>query len=142
MTKTTPYYTLLDHTADLGFTTQGNNLIELFTNAAKAFMHIMLMGTTLKKTDSVTIPISGNDLEDLMVRWLGEILYLFEGENLVVNDVYIDTFLDFQFEATLKTVPFDPQIHEILREIKAVTYHRIKVAETNGLWEALVVLDL
>ena len=142
MTVTSPDYTFFDHTADLGIKIRGANLKELFENAGKALMHLMLRAKSYKKPDSMRISVTGDDLADLMVRWLGEILYLFEGDNLVVTSVKIESLHQFRLEASLETVPFDPRIHETLREIKAVTYHQIKVADKGGIWEARVIFDL
>jgi SHS2 domain-containing protein len=142
MTITTPNYTLLNHTADMGIKIRGIDLIDLFENAGNALIHVMLGDKPLGKTHSMKISVSGDDLADLMVRWLGEIHYLFEGEDLVVTSVNIDSLTPSQLEATLETVPFDPEIHEILNEIKAVTYHQIEVSNKGDTWEARVIFDL
>jgi len=142
MSATTPDYTLFDHTADLGIEIRGADLKNLFESAGKALIHLMLRGATPGKTSSMKISVAGEDLADLMVRWLGEILYLFEGENLVVNYINIHDITPYRLEATLKTVPFDPQVHEILSEIKAVTYHQIEVSNKGDQWEARVIFDI
>ena len=142
MTATTPNYTLLNHTADLGIKIHGTDLIDLFESAGNALIHVILGDNPFGKTRSMKISVSGNDLADLMVRWLGEILYLFEGDDLVVTSVNIDSLTSSQLEATLETVPFDPEIHEILNEIKAVTYHQIQVTNKGDTWEARVIFDL
>jgi SHS2 domain-containing protein len=90
----------------------------------------------------VTIDLSGEDRADLMVRWLGEILYLFEGEKRVVTAIKIDALSPTHLKATLQTVPLDLRIHEILGEIKAVTYHQIEVAPKGDAWETTVIFDL
>jgi len=137
-----PLYSLLDHTADLGMLVRGNDLVDLYQNAGKALINLMLQRKALKGSTSMNISISGTDLEDIMVRWLGEILYLFEGENLVVTDLKIHPFSNLALKATLKTVPFDPNHHKIIREIKAVTYHQIQVVQQGGQWTARVIFDL
>jgi len=142
MATMNPDYTLLDHTADLGIKIRGTDLKNLFENAGQALMHLMLRGKSLRKTSSKKIAVSGEDLADLMVRWLGEIHYLIEGENLVVNSINIHNIIPSRLEATLKTVPFDPNIHEILSEIKAVTYHQIEVTDNGNQWEARVIFDV
>jgi len=145
MTKITikrPDYTLLDHTADLGIRISGIDLKDLFENAGRALMHLMISFEPPEKTSSVKISLSGEDLEDLMVRWLGELLYLFEGENLVVTSVYIDSISQHGLRATLKTIPFDPLTQQTFSEIKAVTYHQIQVADKGTFWEAKVIFDV
>ena len=48
-----------------------------------------------------------------MVNWLGEILYLFEGEKEIVTSIVIDSISPTCLDATLKTVSFDPKLHDI-----------------------------
>ena len=135
-------YILLDHTADLGIRTWGADLKKLFENAGMAMMDLLVSGVSPKRALPRKISITGDDLADLMVRWLGEILYLLEGEMLVVTSNRIADIRPARVDAALKTVPFDPEFHEILNEIKAVTYHQIEVAEKANRWEAQVIFDL
>jgi protein archease len=135
-------YTLLDHTADLGIRTWGADLKKLFENAGMALMDLLISGESPKRTLPRKISLTGDDLADLMVRWLGEILYLLEGETLVVTSIRIVDVRPARLDAALKTVPYDPEFHEILNEIKAVTYHQIEVAEKANRWEARIILDL
>ena len=141
---TTPDYTLLDHTADLGIKIRGTDPINLFENAGRALIHLILKVKPPGKTTPLKLSLSGDDLADLMVRWLGEILYLFEGEHLVVTSINIGALSPSppSLEAALDTIPFDPQMHEILMEIKAVTYHQIEVVDKGDMWESSVIFDL
>ena len=142
MSTTAPDYTLLDHTADLGIRVRGTDLKDLFESAGRALMHLMIRAKVPSKNQSIKISVSGEDLADLMVRWLGEILYLFAGENLVVTSIRIGSISSARIAATLETAPLEPEVHEILSEIKAVTYHQIQVTETADGWEAIVIFDV
>lgn len=142
MVSRKPAYILLDHTADLAVKVQGNDPARLFENAGKALMHIMLRGKASISPVDRRISLSGLDMEDLLVRWLGELLYLLEGERLVVTDLKIEHLAPDRLDAVVQAVPFDPEAHEILSEIKAVTYHQVEVAEKGDHWEARVVLDI
>ncbi|MCP4680738.1 MAG: archease [Desulfobacterales bacterium] len=136
-------FTFLDHTADLGIKVRGSDLIGLFENAADSMMHIMVKDVHAEKCDAIRLSVDGQDLADLMVRWLGEILYLFSGEKKLVTNVKIDSISASHVDSTLEIVHFDPNIHEILCEIKAVTYHQIEVTETDDhCWEARIIFDL
>ncbi len=137
-----PDFSLLDHTADMGILVRGTNLKNLFEEAAKSMMHVMLKGTQGGKTQTIKLSVTGNDLPDLMVRWLGEILYLFEGEKTVATDISVDAISPSHLDATVQTILFDPSLHEILSEIKAVTYHQIEVAKKGERWEARIIFDL
>jgi len=142
MKRSKPDYTLLNHTADLGIRVRGSDLISLFEGAGKALLHLMVTIKSSGNLSPVKISLSGSDLEDLMVRWLGEILFLLQGEKLVVTSIKIRFLSPYHLEATLKAAPFDPRTHEILNEIKAVTYHRIEVVKRGDSWEATVIFDL
>ena len=74
--SSTPF-TFLDHTADLGITVTGSDLKDLFERAAHSMMQIMIEERPAGKTSSLQLLVNGEDYADLMVRWLGEILYLF-----------------------------------------------------------------
>ena len=137
-----PDYTFLDHTADMGIKVHGHDLKNLFENAGYALMHLMLRGDISIKRDSREITVLGTDTADLLVRWLGELLYLFEGENLIATNLKVNSIASSRLAANVETVPLDPERHEIIHEIKAVTYHQIEVVESNDRWEARVIFDL
>ena len=137
-----PDYTLLDHTADLGIKVLGTDLKDLFESAGRALMHLMIRAEISSKTTSMKISISGEDLADLMVRWLGEILYLFAGEKLLVTSICVGSVSSSHLEATLETAPFEPEFHEVLNDIKAVTYHQSQVTEKENGWEARIIFDV
>lgn len=137
-----PDFTLLDHTADLGIIVGGRNLRTLFEVAAKSMMYIMVKGKPADTTKTFNLSVEGYDLADLMVRWLGEILYLFEGEHELVSGVEITSVSHSHLDATLETVSFDTNLHEILCEIKAVTFHQIEVVKKDDHWETRIIFDL
>ena len=137
-----PDFKLLDHTADMGIIVRGSDPKDLFEGAARSMLHIMLNGTSRAKAKAIKLQVEGEDLPDLMVRWLGEILYLFEAEKKVTTDVKIDDISSLHLNAILMVVPFDPNLHEILCEIKAVTYHQIEVTEKGNAWETRIIFDL
>jgi len=142
MASEKPDFTLLDHTSDLGIRVRGPNLKKLFEWAAKSMIQLMVRVEPGPKTKAVEASIPANDLADLMVRWLGEILYLFEGEKEVVTDIEIHSIVPSHLHATLTTVPFNPSLHEIIYEIKAVTYHQIEVTQKADKWETRIIFDL
>jgi SHS2 domain-containing protein len=142
MTTKRARFTFLDHTADMGIKVTGPTLEDLFENAGQSLMEIMIKKRPAGKTSLFSLSVSGEDLPDLMVRWLGEILYLFEGDSKIVMDIDIDVLAETRIDATLHTVPFNPKLHEVVTEIKAVTYHQIEVARRKDGWQATVIFDL
>ena len=145
MINKAPSYRILDHTADLGILVQAANLEELFKNAGIVLMDLLLVTKKCirnRSPEPMTLTVNGIDIEDLMVRWLGEILFLFEAEQRVVISINIETLNQKELKAQLTTIPFEKGYHEIKNEIKAITYHQIKVAPKGKAWEARVIFDL
>lgn len=135
-------YTTLDHTADLGIVVTGTDLEDLFKKAAQSIIEVMFRKRPLNGIESINVSLDGEDLADLMVRWLGEILYLFDAEQKIVSDIRIMKVKRTHLEAILEVAVFHPDHHEIETEIKAVTYHQIEVAQKPDGWSARVIFDL
>ena len=135
-------YQIIDHTADLGIVVKGANIKDLFVNAADAMMDLMVKADISDKGAKRAVSVEAEDFPDLMVRWLGEILYLLDGEHLLVISTEIQSISPMQLQSTLRVVPFKRGHHEILREIKAVTYHQISVEKKNDGWEARIIFDI
>lgn len=135
-------FMLLDHTADLGIIVRGSDIRDLFEKAGLALIQIMINPGLDRANKSIRLSLEGNDPAELMVNWLGEILYLFDGEKEIVTSIIINSISPAYIDATLKTVSFDPELHDIICEIKAVTYHQIEVAKKDDYWEARVIFDL
>ena len=142
MDNKTPVFTFLNHTADLSIMVRGDSLAALFENTGNALLSLMYKNKPYSQSDLLEISVSGVDYEDLMVRWLSEILYLFYGENIVINRIQINILKEEILIATLEISAFNPDVHETLREIKAVTYHGITVIKKKGFYEAVVTFDI
>ncbi len=142
MNSTPLTYQIIDHTADLGIIVKGPDVKQLFILAAQAMTDIIVKGDISEKTATRDVLVEGEDFPDLMVRWLGEILYLFEGENLILHSVEIKSISPIQLRSTLTLTSFEPEHHQVLREIKAVTYHQISVNKSDDGWEAKVIFDI
>ena len=135
-------YQIIDHTADLGIVVKGVDAKDVFVRAAYAMTDLIVKADMSKKGTKKKISVEGGDFPDLMVRWLGEILYLFNGEHLVVSGIEISSIRPIRLQSTLTVVPLKRGHHEILREIKAVTYHQISVQRLDDDWEARIIFDI
>jgi len=135
-------YRLIDHTADFGIHVFGTDPVELFANAAYAMFDMLTEIDTLKGLDTTELRVTGDDWPDLMVNWLRELLYLWNGKELLVKKTQILALSENELSANVELDPFDPDRHEIKIEIKAVTYHQIQVSEEPEGWEAKVIFDV
>jgi SHS2 domain-containing protein len=135
-------YTLINHTADFGIHVFGSDSQELFANAAWALFDVITEIDGLKGADSCNITVSGDDWSDLMINWLREILYLWNGRELLVKSVQILSLSENRLSANVNFDAFVPDRHIIKTEIKAVTYHQIHVKSGPAGWEAKVIFDI
>ena len=135
-------YELIDHTADFGIRVFGADKARLFENTALAMVDNLTDTRLLKASRVVSISVSGQDWPDLMVNWLREILYLWTGEALLVKSVVVTAISEFSVSASVAVDPYDPDIHVMKNDIKAVTYHQIRVDAGPSGWEAAVIFDV
>jgi len=135
-------FKLLDHTADLRIQVTARDTKHLFSNAALELSDLITDTRKLQENRSILLAVKGKDLEDLMVNWLREILYLIEGKKFMVKQVAIQKVTDQEIQATVKGEPFDKKRHPLKHEIKAVTYHQLEVKKEPRRWVARVVLDV
>jgi len=136
------HYRFLDHTADFGLEIFGENENALFVHAAAALFDLITDTALLKGERQRTLEVAGQDWPDLMVNWLRELLYLWNGEARLVQHVNIERLEPTGLRAVVATDPYQPDRHTIRNEIKAVTYHQIETAPWQGRWRARVILDV
>ena len=132
----------MDHTADFGIHVFGDDVKNLFQNAAMAMMAQLVEMVGLRAREERRITIQGNDWPDLMVNWLREILYLCVGEEILTQSIQIESIAEKCLTAHLWIDPFSAERHTLRSEIKAVTYHQVQVFETGNRWEAKIIFDI
>jgi len=141
-------FKILEHTTDLKVKAQGKNLAELFKNTAVGMFLGSLGQEDLKfqqsaksaKKSERKLEISANDLKALLVNFLNELIFL--------SDTYNEIYLDFKFgklsETELKGVVYRQAIPEpgFKAEVKAATFHDLKMEKTKSGFEATILFDI
>ena len=137
-------YEIIDHTADVGIRVEGASLEELFSLAAEATFDLVVESKR-SYIPSIEVPISieAPDVDQLMVRWLQELLFVFDSRRLVLSKFYIDDIDATHLEGMAVGMKYDSTRHHQKRDIKAVTYHKLKVERTEeGRFKAEVIFDI
>ncbi len=135
-------YRPIDHTADLGIEVSGKSEKELYRNAGIAVHDMIADLRSVRPREVRNIGVEGRDREDLMINFLREILYLYNGESWLLKNLTILKMEGGRIEATLRGEAFDRSRHALKQEIKAVTYHQAEVKETPRGWKAKVIFDV
>ncbi len=136
------YYRLLDHTADLGVEITGRTPADLFANAARTLGELICEPQSVQPRNERRVEAEGEDWADLMVNWMRELLYLWNGGQQLWTGARIETLTAEYVRAYVALDDYDPERHAILHDIKAVTYHAIEVSPTRGGWRASVIFDV
>lgn len=137
-----PAFELLEHTADTGIRVRGQDLKELFANAALGMISIMADPQAVNQTSRLPIDIQGEDLPGLLVAWLNEIIYLIEAKEMLFSRFEIDSLTDDSLTGAVVGEAIDPTRHDLRTQIKACTYHDLKLGKEDSHWVAQVIFDV
>jgi SHS2 domain-containing protein len=144
-----PNYKFFDHTSDIGVEISGRTKKELFANAASALFDILIESYDNKSKTAKeiqgrqkTVTVDGADMEDLLINFLRETLYLFNGQGWIVNNCEIKECGNKRLKAQLMGEPYNKKKHSIKTEIKAVTYSGLSVEKQTSGWTAKVIFDV
>jgi SHS2 domain-containing protein len=135
-------YRVFDHTADLGVEITAASVEEIYAAAAFALFDLLADLSTVRAGIVREIDMTGEDAADLLVNFLREALYLWNGEGFLMKTCLVREAAPQRLKALLRGERFDPARHKIKQEIKAVTYHQASVCETEKGWVARVVFDV
>lgn len=131
-----------DHTADIGLRIEAATLEELFVDAARGLMSLLVENIdAVQPTLTETIQLTGTETDYLLFDWLNELLFRFETRGMLFCE--FDVRLNEQvLEATIRGEPFDRSRHHMAHEVKAITYHGLSVERTDSGWRVELVLDI
>jgi SHS2 domain-containing protein len=135
-------YETFEHTADLGIRVFGRTYEEVFANAAYALFDFLTNLDNVGESLSCKIQVEAVDPEELLVRWLSELLFLSESRGYLFKDFSFSHLDQTSLQAEAHGETFDPSRHKLKAEVKAVTYHQVEVKEKDGRWEARVIFDI
>jgi len=126
----------------MGFDVFGRTRRELFRHGARALFEAITPQNAVAMTEERFLTIEGQDISDLWINTLRELLYLFSGDGFLVKEVDIPKLGPKRLSLVAKGEPYDPEKHEIITEIKAVTYHRAEVRKTARGWTGRFIVDV
>ena len=127
-------FTIIDHPADIGIEARGMTLTEAFENVANGLMSIIVERATVAEKKEEYIQVHAADREQLLVRWLNEILYMFDGQHFVPKTFSITEISDTFLKAKILGDHFSPSTHRTKLDVKAITYHQLSIKnEADGL---------
>jgi SHS2 domain-containing protein len=133
----------MDTTADVGLTSCGLSLTEVYANMAKGLFSLITPLSRIRKKLCHRVDARASSYEDLLVAWLNELIFIRETEGLLFRYFEITSLVEDHLKSACFGEVIDPKRHLLRMEIKAATYHRTSVLQdSNGLWHARVIFDV
>jgi len=130
-------YEILDHPSDVRVRVFGDTKEELFSNAMKG-MNEVLKPVSLKKAVNQRVAVNSFDLNALLVDFLSEVLYLSQVNREIYTDIKFNKFSDKELEGEL----IGNAVESFAEDIKAVTYHDLKIEKKDGIYEVTILFDI
>ena len=135
-------YETFDHTADLGLRVRAVDLNSLFAEAATALSSVLVANLDdVRPVQRVEIELDEDQNEFLLFDWLNELLFLYDTQQLLLSEFQV-TIQDGHLSASAAGEPLDRERHGLDHEVKAITYHGLKVQQEESGWLAEVIVDI
>jgi SHS2 domain-containing protein len=131
-------FELLEHTADVGLRARGPTVEAVFEQATLGLAEV-LGARRPGPGEPVAVAVGPADVAGVLVDWLGEVLWLHESRDAGIAGVRVDRAGEAGAAGAVALAgrgPFDGT------QVKAVTYHRLRVLPDGDGWLAELYLDV
>lgn len=143
-------YKYLEHSTDALVQAHGSGLEVLFENCAKGLVNIMFDIDKVENHQFRTITASGEDLENLLFDWLEKVLLKILIDQIVLSKFSIEisqrdpnvAAKEYLLRARVGGEKVSYSKHNYKIEIKAITYHELKIQHTGPNYVATFLVDL
>jgi SHS2 domain-containing protein len=133
---------VFEHTADLGLRIRAADLNTLFAEAAECLFGAIVEDLkTIAPKQQREVRLDNADKEYLLFDWLNELLFRFDTEHVVFGrfEVRIN---ETHLQGVAWGEPLDRTRHQLNHEVKAITYHGLRVEREGDGWLAEVIVDI
>lgn len=130
---------------DIGIDISGDCLEDLFIAGAEGMFEVLLENRSIGDTLEKTIELNSNSIDELLVDWLSELLYLFDTDELISTNIEMSISqkpAGFYLTGQVKFRKFNAEIDVAKNEIKAVTYYKLSIKREGDIYSTPVIFDL
>ena len=147
-------YKFLEHTADVQAECQAPTFTGLLESAARALYSVALNKQHKSIKTSHELFISGASHEEVLIRWLQELVFLLETDRFVAvrfawNGSHMEAPEGALTDASSAVLTIHCAAEGYLcgpedrgEEVKGATYHGLNVEKTNDAFTARIIFDL
>ena len=134
-------YEFFEHTADIGLKAYGNTKEELFENSALGMFSLLADLKNVKMKIEKKILLKNSTIEELLIDWLRELLYIFATERIIFAKFSAKFISNSELIGYAIGDKYENLDKRLKKEIKAVTYHELKVRKNDN-WTCEVIFDV
>lgn len=138
--STTKRFETINHIADVGIIVYGKTLKKLFENAAFGMFSLITPIEKLKEKLLISISIDAHDYEELLITYLNELQYYYATKKVLFKRFEISTLTENRIDANISGEKMSE--HEIIHDIKAATYHNLKIEKTDSGYKTQIIFDV
>lgn len=139
-------FKILDHTADVAIFVEGKTIEELFISSCNGWKEITISSLKEKKVLTKKILLSAYSFDELLIELLSELNFLLTVKKFVFVDIINICFSKnedkIDLAAEILFDEFDKLNHEIKLEIKAITFHKLKIEMHENIYSTIIVFDI
>ena len=128
--------------ADFEFEASAGSLEELFAVCGQAAFEAMTDLSEVELKETVNFEVEGATLEDLLFAFLAELIYLKDVQKIFFREFNVEIEGNYKLKCAAKGESIDRDKHDLRTDVKAVTYHKLKVVKNDYGFNARVILDL
>ena len=135
-------YETFEHTADLGLRVRAPDLDTLFAEAARGLFSIIVEDLdSVQPRERLDVRLPPDERALLLFDWLRQLLANFDARHVLFSrfTVHVD---DSGLTGTAWGEPLDRERHVLDHEVKAITYHGLRVEQADGGCLAEIIVDI
>lgn len=135
-------FRITPHHSELAVKVFGSSQAELFENSGSALYDVITDIEKIETKDRLPLEVEGTDRDDLLVNWVRELLYLYQGSGYLLKEFRINELGDKWVKAEVCGEKIDPDRHEIEKEVVAIAYDKSRMVKTGDQWTAQLIFEV
>jgi SHS2 domain-containing protein len=133
---------VFEHTADLGLAIEADSLPALLAEAGEGLFEIIAGDIAqIRPTTEDRFAVPGTDPMWLLFDWVAELHAAFEIRRMLYRSFQVSVDAT-GLVAIARGEAYDPAVHTLAHEIKAITQHELVVRQDADGWRATLIVDI
>lgn len=132
---------LTEHPADVGIRSWARTRERALELACIGLMRIMTDPDRVEEREEHIFEVDAGSERDVLRRTLSEVVFLTSSENLFFSSFSVEWSAD-RVRVVCRGEPINPERHELLTEVKAITPSQLSFGRVGSSWCASVLVDV